>query len=198
MSEGKNPVGGRRGRGTRWFPGLVTVLLVAGALGAGLVLRAPDAAAAVSSATFVRIVLSAPGVTDNSSGGHIDLLSFSWGASIAPSSTGTGTTVKVQDIVVTKSTDTSSPRLFREALSGKPIEVTINFTRAGGAGGSTTFLQYRLTRAVITGIQVSGGAGENPKETVSFSYGGLIVNYVPQHESVRLVCQEYPLCTPVG
>src|SRR5258708_13968717 len=69
--------------------------------------------------------------------GEIDVLSFSWGAtqsSVSATGGGGGAgKVHVQDFVITKKTDSSSPLLFLTCASGSHIkEVNFVVRKAGG------------------------------------------------------------------
>ena len=53
---------------------------------------------------------------------------------------------------------------------------------AGGTDDTAAvrYMYYVLTHAIISNVQISGGAGDIPIETVSFNYGLIYWKYDPQ------------------
>lgn len=118
----------------------------------------------------------------------IDIMSFSWGASNS-SSVGTGTGVSVgkvsaSDFSIMKSTDISSPVLFTRCCDGTVIpEGTVTLQRQVNAV-TTPYLVYKFTNVYVTSIQWSGsgGAGDAPMESVSFTFEKAEVDYTPLND----------------
>jgi type VI secretion system secreted protein Hcp len=74
----------------------------------------------------------------------------------------------VSEIVITKTTDSASPKLFTESASGaKGKKVEIHFVSTGDPG--LTYLQYTLDDTLISGYSVSSG-GDRPSESISLNF----------------------------
>ncbi|MFL5246128.1 MAG: Hcp family type VI secretion system effector [Gemmataceae bacterium] len=120
--------------------------------------------------------------------GEIDLMSFSWGSSNS-SSVGTGTgvsvgKVSVSDFSIMKSTDSSSPVLFQKCCDGSVIgTATVTLQRQVGSS-ATAYLVYTFTNVYVTSVQWSGsgGAGDAPMESVSFTFETGTVDYTPLND----------------
>ncbi len=120
--------------------------------------------------------------TDSQHKGWIEIDSFSWGVSNTQSSaTGGGGAgkVSVSDIVVTKSTDSTSPLLFERCVRGSHIKTgTLACRKAGGtqmelrkAGGTQMeFLTLNLTDVDLTAVTENGGRNGLPTETLSLAF----------------------------
>jgi type VI secretion system secreted protein Hcp len=115
--------------------------------------------------------------------GEIDIMSFSWGASNS-SSVGTGTgvsvgKVSVSDFSVMKSTDSASPVLFQKCCDGSVIATAVVTLQRQVAGSATPYLVYNFENVYVTSVQWSGsgGAGDAPMESVSFTFETGTVDY---------------------
>jgi type VI secretion system secreted protein Hcp len=117
--------------------------------------------------------------------GEIDLQSFSWGASNS-SSVGTGTgassgKVSVSDFSIMKSTDSSSPVLFQKCCDGSVIATGVITLQRQVQAVATPYLVYNFTNVYVTSLQWSGsgGSGDAPMESVSFTFEVGTVDYTP-------------------
>ena len=127
--------------------------------------------------------LKIAGVSTGTSGGYIELYSWSWGASnsatIGSTSGGAGSgKVSLSDLTVTKKVDQATPALAQLALQGTPISnlmLVVQFGPGegggGGAGGSSgsgggiDTLTVNFLDAVISGYKIDGGRpGQPPPE----------------------------------
>ena len=96
----------------------------------------------------------------------IDLLSFSWGLHKAGAGA-TGQTrrrgvVTVEDVMVSKEYDKSSPKLAEAVCKGKVFpKVEIHNTATYG-DARATFLKYELKNVVVTSHQVSAAGQAMP------------------------------------
>lgn len=112
----------------------------------------------------------------------IDVMSVQWGTSRGLSSnTGTsqnreGTTTTISDLIVTKTTDDSTPYLFKESCIGSGKEVKIHVCKTGETHES--YLEYTLTNCMISGYNVSSD-GDRPMETIAFSFTKMELRYIP-------------------
>ena len=122
--------------------------------------------------------LKIAGVSTGTSGGYIELYSWSWGASnptTVGSSSGGGTSGKVSlsDLTVTKKVDQATPALAQLALQGTAIAnltliVTFGSGEGGGAsgsGGGIETLTVNFLDAIISSYKIDGGRpGQPPTE----------------------------------
>lgn len=104
----------------------------------------------------------------------IELSSFQWGVSRAISSIASGAdresaVPSVGEIKITKSLDSSSPYLFKEALNGQGQTAVIDFLKTGGSGQLQVYLQITLTNTLVSGFSTSSG-GDRPTESLSLNF----------------------------
>jgi type VI secretion system secreted protein Hcp len=114
---------------------------------------------------------------DATAEGHekwIELKSCQWGVGRGISSP-TGASAdressapSVSEIVVTKDTDASSPKLLNEALQGEGQKVTIDFCKTD-KGKLEVYLTITLENCMVSGHSHSSGA-ERPTESLSLNY----------------------------
>lgn len=98
----------------------------------------------------------------------------------------TGTTgtvrgeVKIDDILVTKELDKSSPKLMEACVTGETTgSVILSMTRGGAE--PRKYMTVELKNVVITSVQVSGRADDTvPTETISLNFEEIKVTYTPQ------------------
>ncbi len=123
---------------------------------------------------------------DSSHEAWSDLASFSQGISIhQPGGGATGATrrrgdVVLEDIVVTKELDKSSPKIAEAVCNGKVFpKVEIHLTRSYTDSGRVTYYAYELTNVLVTSYNVSGSTdGEDvPVESFSLNYEEIKVTY---------------------
>jgi type VI secretion system secreted protein Hcp len=114
-----------------------------------------------------------------------DLLSFSWGLHKAGAGA-TGATrrrgvVTVEDVVVTKQYDKSSPKLAESVCMGKVFpKVEIHDTTTYGDGNRAVFLKYELKNVMVSSHNVSaaGGGDAVPHENISLNFEEVKQTYV--------------------
>jgi type VI secretion system secreted protein Hcp len=114
-----------------------------------------------------------------------NLLSFSWGLHKAGAGA-TGTTrrrgvVTVEDVVVTKEYDKSSPKLAESVCLGKIFpKVEIHDTTTYGDGNRAVFLKYELKNVMVSSHNVSaaGGGDAVPHENISLNFEEVKQTYV--------------------
>ncbi len=123
--------------------------------------------------------------TDDRHKDWIEVLSYNWGvsqlASATKSSSGGGTIQRAdfQDLSIVKLVDSSTPLLFLACAKGDHIdEVVLELCRAGG--DKLKYMEYKLSNVIISSVNVGGGGGGEPTESVTFNYGKIIVNYTKQ------------------
>jgi len=114
---------------------------------------------------------------DATAEGHekwIECNSFQWGVGRGITSPTGGsadresTAPSVSEIVLTKETDQSSPKLLNESLQGEGQTVVIDFCKTD-KGKLEVYMTYTLTDTMISGFSVSSG-GDRPSESVSLNF----------------------------
>src|SRR5262249_40538599 len=85
---------------------------------------------------------------------------------------------------IMKSTDTSSPVLFQKCCDGSVIATATVTLQRQVAGSATPYLVYNFQNVYVTSIQWSGsgGAGDAPMESVSFTFEVGSVDYTPLND----------------
>ncbi|MBE7542124.1 MAG: type VI secretion system tube protein Hcp [Bryobacteraceae bacterium] len=113
---------------------------------------------------------------------HIEIHNYSWSGSHtgSPESGGglAAGKAQVDDLMVTKTMDKSSPKLKLACCTGKPVDQAyLVVDRAGDT--PTTYLKITLDKAVISSYNVNGGGGDLPMESLSLSYTKVSIDYIP-------------------
>jgi len=126
--------------------------------------------------------------------GEIDVLGWSWGLSepaVAPSQSGAASgKVVIQNIVIQKLVDLSSPLLLLSCAEGKRIASGTLTTRKAGAN-SPEFLLFKMTDAFVASVAVSAAASDaQPTENVAFGFAKVEFDYSPTLPNGSLGPQE--------
>jgi type VI secretion system secreted protein Hcp len=115
----------------------------------------------------------------------LELLSFSFGVSQAETSgSGTGGAgagkAKFDEFSVEKNVDLASVPLYNACTAGAHFpSVMLAIRKAGGS--NLLYLQYAFCMVFVTKISWSGGSGEEaPKETITFKFGAMGIQYIQQ------------------
>lgn len=116
----------------------------------------------------------------------MDLHSFQFGVGRGIS-TPTGATgnrdashPSISEVVVSRTTDAASPKLFEEACVGqKGVPVVIHFVTTGNPG--ETYLEITLTNTLISGLSTTTG-GDRPTESISLNFTKIEYKYIPNKE----------------
>ena len=121
--------------------------------------------------------------------GQIEILSYSHGvsqsASMSASTAGGATTGRCShaDFNVAKELDKASAILAQKCSDGSHIPtVTLTLTRAGGSE-RVPYMEYKLTRCIISSISIGGGKESFPNESVNFNYGKIEWTYTQQKQA---------------
>jgi type VI secretion system secreted protein Hcp len=128
-----------------------------------------------------------PGASTSKSD-HIDVLSFSFGASmehvIGPGSAGAEARVgraNIHNLTVMKAVDKTSPLLFDDCVTGNVLKtVDLIYDKPMG-DQQEDYYKIHMENALITSIQHSG-SNENPMESVSFAFEKYKISYNPEQE----------------
>jgi type VI secretion system secreted protein Hcp len=107
---------------------------------------------------------------------------------IGSQSTGSGAgKIAFNPFSITRKIDQSTPEFFARACSGTPFkQVCLGARKAGGGGG--TGLMYLVFMFKLVAVKTIAWSydDEAPKETVTFEYGGVILNYNQQNANGTL------------
>jgi type VI secretion system secreted protein Hcp len=88
--------------------------------------------------------------------------------------------VKFEEFTIEKDVDNASAPLFVACVAGAHYPSIMLVLRKAG-GGNLLYLQYVFRQVFVTGINWSGGSGEeNPKESIKFKYAAMGIQYVQQ------------------
>jgi len=117
---------------------------------------------------------------------HIDVLSFSFGASmthvIGPGSAGgeaRAGRANINDLSVMKAVDKVSPLLFDDCVTGNVLKtVDLIYDKPMG-DQQEDYYKIHMENALITSIQHSGSS-ENPMESISFAFEKYKISYNPE------------------
>jgi len=117
--------------------------------------------------------------------GAFECLSLSFGVSQAET-TGSASggasagKAKFEEFSIEKSVDLASVPLFVACCAGAHFPSVMLAVRKAG-GSNLIYLQYIFRQVFVTGINWSGGGGEEaPKETIKFKFGAMGIQYVRQ------------------
>lgn len=115
--------------------------------------------------------------TDEKHKNWIEVFSFSHGLSqhgsgaISSGATRVAGKVDVQDFIVTKRLDLSSPYLNKNCCMGKHLDKAV-VEICKSTGQKEVFMKYTFENVVVSSINIGGGVGQEfPVETVAFSFG---------------------------
>jgi type VI secretion system secreted protein Hcp len=124
--------------------------------------------------------------TDDKHKGHIEIESFSFGASNAGSfgsgSSGGGSgKVSLGDITITKKTDSASATLFTACCTGEHLKTATIICRSAGKD-QQEFLTIVLSPAIVSSFQHGGSAGSDvfPTDQIGLNYGKIEFKYKEQ------------------
>lgn len=116
----------------------------------------------------------------------IDIQSYSFGATQTASSGGGGGAgkVKIQDLMITKPFDKSSPQLFIDTASGKHYpSATLELVNT--AKSKETYMIITMKDVIITSYSTGNSGGEAPTEQLSFNFAKIELEYKQGGSSVK-------------
>jgi type VI secretion system secreted protein Hcp len=120
--------------------------------------------------------------------GAIDILSFSFGASMS-AVIGVGSSgsearagrANLSDVTIMKVLDKTSPLLFDDCVTGNYLKkVDVIYDKPMG-DSQEDYFKIHMEDALITSIQLSG-SNENPVESISFAFSKVKVSYNPEED----------------
>jgi type VI secretion system secreted protein Hcp len=134
------------------------------------------------SAMYIQITGIDGESTDKDHKDWIDVLSFSMGMA-DPGGGATGATrrrgdVVIEDIVVVKELDKSSPKLMEKCAMGGVIPSLVLEVCGGSDESSFTYYKYELENVMVTSFYCGGSTAEGvPVETITLNYEEITVTY---------------------
>jgi len=114
---------------------------------------------------------------------QIELHSIQWGVGRSISmTTGAGQNREASDatfseVTITKPMDKASSGLFEEATWGVEGRTVVISCTKTGAGQQDVYVEYTLENCLISSYSIST-SGDLPSESVTLSYGAMLMNFV--------------------
>lgn len=115
----------------------------------------------------------------------VEIASFTFGMAQADT-TSSGTTgssvgkAKFEEFAIEKDVDQASAPLFVACTAGAHFPSLMLIIRKAG-GSNLLYIQYIFQQVFVTGVNWSGGGGEeNMKESIKFKFGALGIQYIQQ------------------
>lgn len=118
---------------------------------------------------------------------EIEVLGWSWGIQGSYSGPEATSKSKVADLKILKRVDRATPQLMTAMRRNEEIKEAILTVRKAGEG-QLEFLQIKIRRGRITGINIEAGnaeGGPDMLEHVSFAFNEIQVGYSPQGSDGR-------------
>lgn len=89
----------------------------------------------------------------------------------------------ISEIVLTKVSDSSSTKLFQEAVSGTQGKRAVIHLVSTGSPGET-YIEYALTNTLIANYSIDS-SGDRPLETIRLNFTKIEVKYIPYDDNNR-------------
>jgi type VI secretion system secreted protein Hcp len=156
-----------------------------GLVAAGLVATSIASTTSVVSASdmFLKLTGIKGESTDSKHAGEIDVLSWSWGMSTGTARVKRGTIAPqcIQDLALTKLTDSATPQLIMNGVLGQVAKEGYLTMRKAGKE-QQEFLVIKMTDVLVTSYQTGGAAGseQNLVDNVVLSFSRIEGEYKKQ------------------
>jgi type VI secretion system secreted protein Hcp len=151
---------------------LATLVAALAAAAALLGLIGPEGAVGAGKPVSAVGTLEINGLTEPNE--PIDVLAYSWGASVQISSGGGGGgagKVNLQDLSFTKAFDELSPEIFEALATGQHFDGATLLVDANGPPSKTPTHRYEFDEVILTGVSQGGSGGqEQLTENVTFNF----------------------------
>ncbi|MTJ83163.1 MAG: type VI secretion system tube protein Hcp [Telmatospirillum sp.] len=131
-----------------------------------------------------------------------DIKTMTWGVSrsmntlAGATANREGSEPSVGEITLTKTSDSSSVKLFQQATSGNAgVTAKIHMVTSGNPGD--TYLEYTLTNTLISSYSIAA-AVDRPEETIVLNFTKVEMKYTPydsQHSPQSPIIASYDLAT---
>ena len=116
--------------------------------------------------------------------GEIEVLSWSWGASQSGSlhrgRGGGAGKVDIQDLVILKSVDKATPKLYQACATGRHIPSGKLTLRKAGGDEAIEYLTIDFETTLITSVDFGGSVGESQTETITLNFAEFRMTYTEQ------------------
>ncbi len=91
---------------------------------------------------------------------------------------------EIGDLIVTKHTDSSTPKLFIESCCGTGKDVTLHLTKTGAGSGADVYMEIILKNALISKFSLAGTdkSSKRPQEAISISFVEIEIKYIQYDE----------------
>ncbi len=90
----------------------------------------------------------------------------------------TAGTVKFKEFMVTKKTDTSSPRLMEAVCKGKVYPTVVLHLTEEGADGEQTYYVVEMKNVMVTSYSLGGSTDSKPTEQLALNFEEIKVTHV--------------------
>lgn len=115
---------------------------------------------------------------------EIEVLSWSWGMSQRGTIQGGGSSghgkADVQDLMITKHIDRSTPILLKSCLNGAHLKDATLTVRRNTGGKALEYVKIKMKGAVISSINTaSSGSDERATEQIGINFAQVEFEYVP-------------------
>lgn len=121
---------------------------------------------------------------------EIDVLSWSWGTSTGTGKVKHGTVAPqcIQDLVLTKFVDTSTPQLIMQAVMGQAAKDGTLTVRKSGSKEQQEYLVLKMTDVLVTSYQTGGSAASDQLliDQVVLHFSSIEGEYRPQKDDGTL------------
>ncbi|MDE1150605.1 MAG: type VI secretion system tube protein Hcp [Azospirillaceae bacterium] len=107
-----------------------------------------------------------------------------------------GSEPSIREVILTKTSDSSSVKLFSQACSGRSgVNAKIHIVTSGNPGD--TYIEFNLTNTLISSYNISASA-DRPEEQVVLNFTKVEMKYTPydsQHNPQSPIIASYDLAT---
>ncbi len=113
----------------------------------------------------------------------IEVHSFQWGVGRGISAGSGGASKReasapsISEITMTKTMDSFSPLLLKEAIGGKSEKVEVHLTQTDNSGKHIAYQKYILENTLVSGYSISCG-GDRPNESFSLNFSKFDSEYI--------------------
>lgn len=90
----------------------------------------------------------------------------------------------IGDILLSKHTDSATPKLFIESCCGTGKNATLHLTKTGAGSGADVYMEINLKNALISNYAVSGNdkSAKRPQEAIALSFVDIEIKYIQYDE----------------
>ncbi len=91
---------------------------------------------------------------------------------------------EIGDLLISKYTDSSTPKFFIESCCGTGKNATLHLTKTGAGDGADVYMEINLKNALISQYTVAGTdkSGKRPQELIAISFVDIEIKYI-EHDN---------------